>query len=134
MEAQQQVFVFVPSVSTAAALTELLQRNGFSRSAGVHSEDPLRHQKVADFRSGKLRLLVTTTILERGVTIANVQVGVVGADDPIFDEAALVQISGRVGRSAAYPNGDVVFFHNGKTLSMVRAVRHMVQMNQEVDR
>ncbi|GEB77208.1 DEAD/DEAH box helicase [Sporolactobacillus inulinus] len=134
MEAQQQVFVFVPSVSTAAALTELLQRNGFSRSAGVHSEDPLRHQKVADFRSGKLRLLVTTTILERGVTIANVQVGVVGADDPIFDEAALVQISGRVGRSAAYPNGDVVFFHNGKTLSMVRAVRHMVQMNQEGDR
>ncbi|MFB8735903.1 helicase-related protein [Bacillus sp. SL00103] len=46
----------------------------------------------------KYDVLVTTTILERGVTIPNVQVGVLGAESTIFTESALVQISGRAGR------------------------------------
>lgn len=126
-----QLFVFVPSVSLLRELTELLQREGLAHVAGVHAEDPDRHAKVTFFREGRIRILVTTTILERGVTVPAVEAAVFGADDPIFDERALVQIAGRVGRSPGKPGGDVVFFHNGRTLEMVRARRHIEQMNEE---
>ena len=56
-----------------------------------------------------ISLLVTTTILERGVTISNVAVAVLGAENPVFDEAALVQISGRVGRDRKFPEGEICF-------------------------
>ncbi|MCO7124987.1 DEAD/DEAH box helicase family protein [Sporolactobacillus shoreicorticis] len=130
MGQKRQMFVFVSSVTLSRDLTELLQRAGFSGTAGVHAEDPHRHAKVSDFRKGKINILVTTTILERGVTVPGVEVCVVGADDPVFDDRALVQISGRVGRSAEFPSGDIIFFHNGKTMAMVRARKQIEQMNQ----
>ncbi|RYM05955.1 competence protein [Sporolactobacillus sp. THM7-7] len=128
---QVQLFIFVSSVSLLRELTELLQREGLGHVAGVHAEDPDRHAKVAFFREGKIRILVTTTILERGVTVPGAEAAVFGADDPIFNESALVQIAGRVGRSERRPNGEVILFHNGRTLEMVRAQRHIKQMNEE---
>lgn len=125
------LFCFVPSVGLARLVTELLQKEGFASVAGVHAQDPNRHDKVTAFREGRIRILVTTTILERGVTVPGAEAAVFGADDPVFDERALVQISGRVGRSADRPDGDIVFFHNGKTLEMIRARRHIEQMNRE---
>lgn len=79
-------------------------------------------------------MLVTTTILERGVTFANVQVAVLGAENQIFTEAALVQIAGRVGRSSLAPTGDVLFFHFGITVEMKKARSHIQLMNQEGER
>jgi competence protein ComFA len=86
---------------------------------------------VAAFRKGNLPILVTTTILERGVTIPKLDVAVLGADEAIFDERALVQIGGRVGRAADHPEGDLVFFHQGLTVAMLKALRHIRAMNRE---
>ena len=69
-------------------------------------------------RNKELPGLLTTTILERGITIPNVQVAVVGAEQQIFDKGALIQIGGRVGRSAEFPTGDFTLFHNGITYAM----------------
>ncbi len=101
------------------------------RIEGVHAEDPKRAEKVQAFRDGRIPLLVTTTILERGVTVPNIDVAVLGAEDRIFTESALVQIAGRVGRSAQFPNGDIRFFHYGKTREMVAAKRQIERMNKE---
>ncbi|MGR5963386.1 helicase-related protein [Bacillus cereus] len=92
-----------------------------NRIEGVHAEDPGRKEKVAAFRKGEIPLLVTTTILERGVTVKNLQVAVLGAEEEIFSESALVQIAGRAGRSFEAPYGEVIYFHYGKTEAMVRA-------------
>jgi len=42
-----------------------------------------------------------------------------------------VQIGGRVGRSADHPDGDLVFFHQGLTVAMLKALRHIRAMNRE---
>lgn len=55
-----------------------------NRIDGVHAEDSMRKEKVASFRKGDIPLLVTTTILERGVTVKNLQVAVLGAEEEIF--------------------------------------------------
>src|SRR5690625_7203619 len=80
----------------------------------VHAQDPDRENKVQLFREKKIPMLITTTILERGVTFPSVDVVVFDAGHVVFDEAALVQISGRAGRSPEDPTGEVIFFHDGK--------------------
>lgn len=127
---KKQVLLFVTSIAHAEKVVSLLKRENI-RMAFVHSHDEHRHEKIAAFRKQTLDVLVTTTILERGVTFANVQVIVLGAEQKIFTEAALVQIAGRVGRSMQSPDGDVIFYHYGISEAMRDAKRHIIMMNKE---
>ncbi|HDR7969022.1 ATP-dependent helicase ComFA [Bacillus pacificus] len=123
------IFLFVPHVRYIEEISQLLKGLD-NRIDGVHAEDSMRKEKVAAFRKGEIPLLVTTTILERGVTVKNLQVAVLGAEEEIFSESALVQIAGRAGRSFEEPYGEVMYFHYGKTESMVRAKKHIQSMNK----
>ncbi len=126
---KRPIFLFVPDINLLEKVVVILQKIYGEQVAGVHSKDKERKEKVARFREGVVKILVTTTILERGVTVPNVQVGVLGAEDDIFTESALVQISGRAGRNAKFSRGDVRFFHYGKTGEMNRARDHIRRMN-----
>lgn len=126
----KQAFLFIPSISIIDDVVKHCRKLD-ERIDGVHAEDPERREKVKKFRSGSMPVIVTSTILERGVTIPNSDVAVLGSEDEIFTESALVQISGRVGRSASYPTGNVTFFHYGKTQAMVEARSHILKMNGE---
>lgn len=129
-EKNKQAFLFVPTIEVGEKLVPILSELGLVCDS-VHAEDAHRHEKVAKFRNNELQLLITTTILERGVTVPNIDVAVLGSEEAIFTESALVQISGRVGRHKDFPGGDITFFHYGKTTAMVEAKRHIVQMNKE---
>jgi len=96
----------------------------------VSAEDPERKTKVRAMRNKEYQFLMSSTILERGITFPNVEVLVIGAEDGIFTESALVQIAGRCGRAADYPKGEVLFYHNGKSIAMKRAVKQIKQMNK----
>uniref|UniRef100_C5D870 Helicase domain protein n=1 Tax=Geobacillus sp. (strain WCH70) TaxID=471223 RepID=C5D870_GEOSW len=130
IETAKQAFLFVPHIDELEQVVRILKQLD-ERIEGVHAEDPKRAEKVQAFRDGRIPLLVTTTILERGVTVPNIDVAVLGAEDRIFTESALVQIAGRVGRSAQFPSGDIRFFHYGKTREMVAAKRQIERMNKE---
>ncbi|KEK25387.1 DEAD/DEAH box helicase [Bacillus gaemokensis] len=130
LQKQYPIFLFVPHVRYVDEVSLLLKELD-NRIEGVHAEDLGRKEKVAAFRKGDIPLLVTTTILERGVTVANLQVAVLGAEEDIFSESALVQIAGRVGRSRQEPSGDIVYFHYGKTEAMVLAKKHIQSMNKK---
>ncbi|KIL13118.1 hypothetical protein B4129_3407 [Bacillus safensis] len=125
---KRRVLLFVPSIATMKKVTKILREHSLNVE-GVSADDPDRKQKVQYFRDYEYDVLVTTTILERGVTIPNVQVGVLGSESTIFTESALVQISGRVGRHPDYCTGDVFLFHFGLTRSMKQAKKHIVKMN-----
>ncbi|WEG13593.1 helicase-related protein [Pullulanibacillus sp. KACC 23026] len=127
---KRRVFLFVPEIGDVEPMVLLLNKKQFL-AEGAHSKDPMRRDKVLAFREGRHHIMVTTTILERGVTISRADVAILGAERPIFDERALVQMSGRAGRDRENPDGEVVFFHNGKTREMLRALRHIQFMNHE---
>jgi competence protein ComFA len=126
----KQALLFFPSVRMMKSALPLFQTL-HSRIEAVHAEDPARIEKVEAMRRKEIPVMLTTTILERGVTFPNLDVAVVGAEEDIFDESALVQISGRVGRSADYPDGEIMFFHYGLTGEIMKAIRHIERMNQE---
>lgn len=98
--------------------------------AGVYAEDPDRLEKVQAFREGKLDLLVTTTILERGVTFKHVWVIIVAADDRIYQTSSLVQIAGRVGRDKDDQTGLVLFCYRYYTRQIQQAVKQIKEMNR----
>ncbi len=127
------IFLFVPHVQYIEEISQLLKGLD-NRIDGVHAEDSMRKEKVASFRKGDIPLLVTTTILERGVTVKNLQVAVLGAEEEIFSESALVQIAGRAGRSFEEPYGEVMYFHYGKTEAMVRAKKTYSKYEQKCER
>ncbi len=127
---KKPVLLFVPTLSILTKISPILKKEGVNHSS-IHATDPQRHLAVERFRQGQLPLLVTTTILERGVTFPNVQVAVLGAEHNVFSEAALVQIAGRVGRSRHFPTGDVLFYHFGVSGAMKAAKRQIDMMNEE---
>lgn len=125
----RQLMIFLPTVEMTKWVQALLKDNGIEGES-VFAEDPDRVEKVQAFRDKKFLLMLTTTILERGVTFPSVDVFVIDAGHAVFDEAALVQIAGRAGRSPDDPAGDVRFFHAGKTNAMLDAVEAIGKMNK----
>lgn len=125
--------VFVASVKEAQQLSSWLQQAGIA-AAGVWAADKLRQEKISALRSKRLQALVTTTLLERGITIPGVNVIIWRADrEWIFERAALIQISGRVGRTAAYPRGRVLWLAARQTEAMRQALASIRYLNS-IDR
>ena len=123
---KRRYLIFVPTIEMAEQVSVMLDHTPF-----VHAESPDRAELIQQFRNKKMNRLITTTILERGVTFPSIDVAIIQADHHVFDEAALIQIAGRAGRSHADPTGDVVFFYETKTRAMVSAKKEIVLKNDE---
>lgn len=130
VERGAQLFVFVARIRHIDGAVALLRRSFPQQAiAGTSASDAERTEKVQAFRRGEIRILVTTTILERGVTVPKSDVFIWDADDKLFDEASLVQMAGRAGRSKDDPNGNVYFGAEQWTRSQRAAVRQIRAMN-----
>lgn len=136
--ARGPTLAFVPTVARAEQVRAALCRDRALAGVAVdwiHSRDPRREDKLAAFREGRIRVLVATTVLERGITVPSAQVVVLFADDErVFDTAALVQMAGRAGRSAADPDGLVYFVARRRTPAMSRAVGQIRELNRRAAR
>ncbi len=131
----KSVFVFVPTIAlaerTGAELAEVLACEGIKVDCS-HSKDANRDQKKTGFAGGNIQVLVTTTIMERGITVPNVNVLVLYADNErIFNEQSLIQMAGRAGRTSAFPTGRVWFAAGKTTAAMLEAVKRIKSLNKE---
>lgn len=126
-ESDRQLLIFVPSINVSERLESIIARKDI---ICVHSQHAKRKEIVEAFRHKQYHCLITTTILERGVTFPSVDVFILGAENDVFTIAALVQIAGRAGRSLEDPKGDVLFLHDGTTIAMKQAVKQIKRMNE----
>ena len=126
------LLLFAPEIKTgqrvAGVLAKLFpeERIGF-----VSSQTENRLEVVEAFRKKELTILVSTTILERGVTFPCVDVMVVEANHRLYTSSSLVQIGGRVGRSMERPTGDLLLFMEGSNRAIEKAIAEIKTMNQE---
>lgn len=131
IQKQQPVFIFTPTIFLCEELFNFL--NKWVKGGNyVHSKRENRSQIISDFRLSKYSFLVTTSVLERGVTIKNLQVVVFESDHPIYNKATLVQIAGRVGRKIDAPSGDVLFIANKTTKFMKEAINEINTKNKSL--
>lgn len=126
------LLIFFPHIEMGQEFQAVLQAYFPAEAIGfVSSQTEDRAQLVEEFRAGKLRILVTTTILERGVTFPGVDVFVLWSNHRLYTKSSLVQIAGRVGRSKDRPTGLLNFYHDGLTRDIKRAIAEIKTMNQK---
>lgn len=129
MKLNQPVFVFTPTIEKCEMIFNLL-RLFIHNGNFVHSKHPSRSKIINDFKEGKYRYLVTTAVLERGVTVKDIQVIIINADHNIYDSYSLVQIAGRVGRKKEAPEGRVIYLANRKTEEMEKSISDIKRANK----
>ncbi|MCY7088045.1 DEAD/DEAH box helicase [Streptococcus oralis] len=126
------LLIFASEIKKGEKLKEILQEQFPNETIGfVSSVTENRLEQVQAFRDGELTILISTTILERGVTFPCVDVFVVEANHRLFTKSSLIQIGGRVGRSMDRPTGELLFFHDGLNASIKKAIKEIKQMNKE---
>jgi len=131
VKAKRRALLFVPTIDCGLKFQTSLKKRMNLSIDFVYSSDPDRLDKVARFKQGDGQFLITTMILERGVTIPNIDVAIFSAEHDIYEESALVQISGRVGRNPKWPTGEIIYFHHGITKAMEDAKSQIINMNSE---
>jgi competence protein ComFA len=131
IETNKKIFVFAPTISKCEFLAKIIKifvKNG----TFVHSKCKDRSQKIAHFKSGGYDYLVTTAVLERGVTFKDLQVIIYDADSEIYDSQTLIQIAGRVGRKIDAPEGEVIFLVNKTTDQIKDAINTINSKNRHL--
>ncbi len=122
------VLVFVPTIKCGKILYFLF-RNFFS-CININSTTADKERLLADYRKGKYHICFSTTVLERGITIKGVNVIIFQADHKVFDEASLVQSSGRVGRGVIDTSGICIFLAESKSKSIDDCIKRIVSANE----
>ena len=107
-KSNKPVFIFAPTIKECESLYKLISI--FDKGGNyVHSKRKNRKEIIQGFRDGIYRFLVTTSVLERGVTVKDLQVIVYKFHTFVYDKGTLIQIAGRAGRKLDAPEGEVIF-------------------------
>jgi competence protein ComFA len=128
----QRTMIFFPRISALLRFEQKLKR-AFPKVSivSVISKDSQRIEKVQQFRDEQASVILTTTILERGVTFHKITVIVIDADAREFSKTALIQIAGRAGRAKDHPNDEVHFYYQYYTRSIQQACREIKEINRQ---
>ena len=129
LKENKPILIFTPTIYECENLYNRIRRivpGGYY----VHSKLLKRSEIIKKFRSNRYKYLFTTAVLERGVTIRNLQIIVYNADNTLYDEHALVQIAGRAGRKSDAPTGEVIFIATKISESMEKARRTIESKNK----
>lgn len=127
----KKCFIFCPTIDEVEDLYKKIK--GYERNIEfVHSKRKEREKIIEDFKKGKYNFLITTSILERGVTVKDLQVIVYNAHNQIYSSSALIQIAGRVGRKIDSFNGDVFFLCDYISNEMSNAILKIKEANENV--
>ncbi|HEX4684293.1 MAG TPA: DEAD/DEAH box helicase [Gemmatimonadaceae bacterium] len=117
------VLVFTRTKHGADRVVRHLEREGIEATA-MHADktQPQRARALADFKEGKVRVLVATDIAQRGLDISGIT-HVINYDVPQQAEDYVHRI-GRTGRAAR--EGDAFTFMSPDEIAMVRLIEHVI--------
>ena len=90
-----QCIIFVPSRKHTYYLYQIFRL--FFSCTYVYSDLDVRQKNIDDFRNNRYKYIFSTSVLERGITIANINVIIIN-EYSIFDRSNLIQMLGRLQR------------------------------------
>jgi ATP-dependent RNA helicase RhlE len=124
-ETTDRVLVFTRTKHGADKVVRHLQKSGFGAEAihGNKSQNQ-RERVLADFRNGKLRILIATDIAARGIDVDGVS-HVVNYDLPNIPESYVHRI-GRTARAGA--DGIAISFCDHEEAAFLRDIQRMIRI------
>lgn len=123
-----QTIVFVPTIAMAMRLSRCLSL--YFRCTSFTSKREHKERIIEAFHAGKYEFLVSTTVLERGITIRGIYIIIFHGEHIVFNEASLIQMIGRVGRSIEMPEGKGWFLCTKQTNDISRCIMAIQKMNE----
>lgn len=142
LEAGCRVFIFVPRIWLVSILVDVIasEMRGYGLGEGIDlPKAPIWGTYAGDQKGDEKRLalkkhapaiMVTTSVLERGITVSKADVFVLYAHDGLFDARTLIQMAGRSGRTSAYPEGQVYFMAASSTKDLHWAIGSLEKINK----
>ncbi len=115
--------IFVPTIKMAESLSKVL------KSACITSKSEDKDALIEKFANDPQGTLISTTILERGVTFKNVFVFILKGDHVVFNEASLTQISGRILRGNS-TKGACYIYTKSRCLEVEKCIQSLENNNQ----
>lgn len=125
----KQTLVFVPTIRMANTLYMFFKI--FFACNVITSKSENKDTIIAKMRKKEYAFLFTTTILERGITIPAIDVVILKGDHIVFNEASLIQICGRVGRSYMHPVGTCLLMCEQKSKDIKKCIHTIRWMNEQ---
>lgn len=126
-----QTLVFVPTIHLANQLSIWLKF--IFKCTSFTSKTKEKEKVINDFHHHRYEFLISTTILERGITIKGIYIVILQADHIVFNQASLIQIIGRVGRNIEMPTGKGLFLCTKKTKDISNCIEALQMMNRRND-
>lgn len=121
--------IYVPTISQVESVVTFLQRF-IPFVDGVSSQTKDISIYLEKLRCFPFYILVSTTILERGITIEDVHVIVYQTNHFLFDRKTLIQIAGRVGRKPQHPQGNIYFLSSSQSKEMRQCIKTIQRLNK----
>ncbi len=118
------VLIFASSIKSVKEIKKILNRSGF-KSSDMHSElnQEQRENTIRDFKNKKIKILVATDILSRGIDIKGIEL-VINYEVP-HDAEDYVH---RIGRTArADKTGEAITFINSKQVSNFMDIEKLIE-------
>ena len=118
------VLIFASSIKSVKEIKKILNRSGF-KSSDMHSElnQEQRESTIRDFKNKKIKILVATDILSRGIDIKGIEL-VINYEVP-HDAEDYVH---RIGRTArADKTGEAITFINSKQVSNFMDIEKLIE-------
>lgn len=125
---KKPVFLFVPRIEMTRQVQKFLKFFSIKSHCATSKEQNI-HQSLEMIKSHEIDVIVCTTVLERGMTVENVQVIILHGEHPLFDKEILIQIAGRTGRKVPYTNGDIIIYTNRQTKAIKECIKDLQQSN-----
>ncbi len=123
------LIIFVPRKKDAERLYKLYKN--FFDITYAYSDLKEREINIELFKSGQKRVIIATSLLERGITVNDTDVLILVIVDNIFDESSLIQMCGRAGRNFHNPKGQVTIISNFINIKAYRCFKSIREANLE---
>lgn len=116
-----KVFIFVPTIRLAEMVFESIHKTLFY-SEKMTSLTYEKKEILKRFETEETKILISTSVLERGVTFSKLNVMVLFSNHRIYSKEMLIQIAGRVGRKLDSPRGEIIFLSENISKEMIEAI------------
>lgn len=125
---ENSYFIFCPTIKMCNIIDTALRF--FKIKSMVFTSKSTEKEKIFDkIKSKELKIVVCTTILERGITVSGLNIIVLYSDHKLFDCSTLIQICGRVGRKSTNPHGEINLFCKSRTISINSCLSTIINKN-----
>lgn len=122
-----QGIIFVESKNLCRTLYQFLNR--YYSITYVYSDLDLRNENIKAFKEKKYQFIVSTSVLERGVTFLDIDVVIIDFNMKMFDESSIIQMLGRVGRNINNPKGKAYILSNNLNMEIYNTMKYLKKAN-----